>query len=264
MHKILWATTFSADMWETSASRLISTFVEHKIPGKLVAFPEGMDLPEAYSNVEATRLDGDAFLTKFLEVNSAVIPADLGGVAKAPLCKCSPKPLDVHSSRHKLPCVGYWFCRNAFRWLRKVRAAQLAAHMHSISHDIMMWVDSDAFFKKALTEKTVASWFANKYGCVYLKSRRAAIETGVVGYHLKLGGIKIIDKMIERYENGKFRKDRRWDDCVQLEKAISNSSVKAVDLAANVGENSTVIQFSPLGEYLGHDKGLHRRKRVLT
>jgi hypothetical protein len=51
---------------------------------------------------------------------------------------------------------------------------------------------------------------------------------------------------------------------VQLEKAISNSSVKAVDLAANVGENSTVIQFSPLGEYLGHDKGLHRRKRVLT
>lgn len=264
MANILWATTFCKEMWDTSASKLISSFVETKTPGKLVAFTEGMELPPM-PNTEGFRLEHDPFLATFLEKNRNFIPVDCGGTAPEPLCKCSPKPLDVHSKKHKLPCVGYWFCRNAFRWLRKVRSAQLAAHAHKKTHDIMIWVDADSAFLKHTPADVVESWFKKKYGCVYLKNRRTAIETGVVGYHLKLGGIRVIDAMATRYSSGRFRRDQRWDDCVQLMKGIvaAGASVKTADLATDVGPNSTVIQFSPLGEYLTHDKGLHRRTGVL-
>lgn len=263
MAKILWATTFCADMWETSASKLIASFVETETEGKLVAYTEGMDLPTT-PNAEGFRLEGDPFLASFLEKNKAIIPAELGGTAKEPLCRCPRGPLDVHSKRHRLPCVGYWFCRNAFRWLRKVRAANLAAQTYGKDYDIMMWVDSDAAFLKHTPASVVESWFRKMYGCIYLKSKRTAIETGVVGYHLKWGGRVIIEQMAARYSTGKFRKDQRWDDCVQLERGIMAApNVMIKDLAAKVGPNNTVIQFSPLGEYLTHDKGLHRRKGVL-
>lgn len=262
--KILWATTFSKDMWETSAKNLIESFVATQTSHKLVAYTEGMDLPPT-PNAEGRRLEGDPFLKSFLEKNKTVIPEELGGVARPPFCRCDRgKPLDVHSKRHRLPCVGYWFCKNAYRWLRKVRAANLAA-VSNPGFDILMWVDADASFLKTVPPEAVASWFAPNRGCVYLKNKRTAIETGVVGYHLKHGGRQILARTADRYASGKFRKDQRWDDCVQLEKGIAASAgIVTADLATAVGERNTVIQHSPLGEYLGHDKGLHRRTGVLA
>lgn len=260
--KILWATTFSADMWQASAKHLVETFVATGTPGDLVAYTEGMDLPPT-PNAKGVRLEGDTFLSNFLRDNAAVIPEPLGGKAKEPLCRCRSRPLDVHSKQHRLPCVGYWFCKNAFRWLRKVRAAQLAHHSHP-DHDIMIWVDSDATFLKTTPPEVVASWFAPDLACVYVKSRRKAVETGVVGYHLRNGGRKLIDAMADRYASGRFRKDSRWDDCVQLERAMNDAKVKTRDVATDVGPNDTVIQFSPLGPYLGHRKGEHRRTGIIT
>ncbi len=266
MAEILWATTFSKDMWETSASRLVEAFWATRTPGKLVAFTEGMDLPSGM-NCEGHRLEGDPVLKTFLAKNADVIPRELGGVAKAPLCKCPKGPFDAHDTKkHRLPCVGYWFCKNAYRWLRKVVAANLAAEAHP-GHDVLMWVDADATFLKTTPPDVVESWFKAKNhvnGCVYLKNKRTAIETGVVGYHLRHGGRKVLAKLLRRYTTGTFRRDRRWDDCVQLGNAINECrGVFSADLATAVGPNSTVIQFSPLGEYLGHDKGLHRRSGVL-
>lgn len=260
--KILWATTFSADMWEASAKHLVDTFAATGTPGDLVAYTEGMDLPKA-PNVTGHRFEGDTFLTTFLKKNSDVIPVALGGRAREPLCKCRRGPLGVHDKKHSLPCVGYWFCKNAYRWLRKVRAAQLAYQSHP-DHDIMIWVDSDASFLKTVPPEVVASWFAPNLACVYTKSRRKAIETGVVCYHLRNGGRKLIDAMADRYSSGKFRKDSRWDDCVQLERAMNAAKVPTRDVATDVGPRDTVIQFSPLGAYLGHAKGEHRRKGVIT
>lgn len=261
MPKILWATTFSADMWATSASRLIETFVATRTPGQLVAFTEGMDLPST-PNAEGHRLEGDPFLAGFLYDNRRIIPKELGGQAVEPLCKCRKGPLDVHSKHHQLPCVGYWFCKNAYRWLRKVRAGNLAATMFP-DHDILMWVDSDASFLQTVPEDVVASWFGDRVACVYVKNERTAIETGVVGYHLRNGGRRVLAETARRYSSGKFRTDARWDDCVQLENGIKASKQLAVDVATAVGPNATVLQFSPLGPYLGHDKGHHRRTGVL-
>jgi hypothetical protein len=261
--KILWATTFSADMWETSARHLIESYVSTKTPHKLVAYTEGMDLPDT-PNAEGFRLEDDPVLSRFLLKNADVIPKKLGGNAPEPECRCRKGPHRVHDEKkHKLPCVGYWFCKNAFRWLRKVVAANLAAEAHP-DYDVLMWVDADAGFLQHVPPEVVASWFAGKYGCIYLKSRRTAIETGVVGYHLRYGGAAVLQQTLARYVSGRFRRDRRWDDCVQLENGIvAARGVVTKDLATDVGERNTVIQHSPLGAYLGHDKGLHRRTGVL-
>lgn len=260
--KILWATTFSADMWETTAKHLIASYVATGTPHRLVAYTEGMDLPPT-PNAEGRRLEGDPFLARFLAKNADVIPASLGGNAKAPYCKCKSKPLGVHDKKHRLPCVGYWFCKNAFRWLRKVRAAQLAAESH-LDYDVMIWMDADASFLKTATPEVVASWFPPGIGCVYVKNRRDAIETGVVAYHLRQGGRSVVAETAKRYSSGAFRKDKRWDDCVQLMNGIRASGVACVDAATDVGPRNTVLQFSPMGEYLGHVKGAHKAAGILA
>lgn len=260
--KILWATTFSADLWESSGKMLLDSFVATQTPGTLVAYVEGMDVPET-PNVQHYRLDDNPILKTFLERNNDIIPDTLGGSVPAPYCRCRKGPFDVHSAKHRMPCVGYWFCKNASRWMRKPLAAKLASDRHGDNFDIMMWVDADATFLKRIPPETVASWFRNRYACIYLKNRRTAIETGVFGYHWKRGGRKIAEAVLERYTSGKFRRDKRWDDCVQMERGIETARMPALDLANNVGPRNTVIQFSPLAEYLGHDKGKHRRTGAL-
>lgn len=262
--RVLWATTFSPDLWTTSGHRLVETFRDTKTPGTLVCYAEGMDVKET-ENVLCRRLDEDPSLVRFLNKNKDIIPVALGGTVKPPECRCKGGPFDVHSKHHRLPCVGYWFCKNAFRWFRKVLAAHRAAIEFGGDFDVLMWVDSDAAFLQSIPPEVVASWFKPGRGCIYLKNKRTAIETGVVGYHLSDGGRMVLDKLIRRYTGGEFRGDSRWDDCVQLGAAIKavRGKVLCADLATAVGERNTVIQFSPLGPYLGHDKGLHRRTGVL-
>lgn len=263
---VLWATTFSADLYKETGHKLIESFLDTQTEGTLAVFAEGMEAPKG-PNIEGHSLDGSEFLAAFLAANREVIPAELGGSLVAPECRCRRGPFSVHNKKHRLPCPGYWFCRNSFRWLRKVLAAKTAADLYSTTCDVMIWVDSDAFFKQKVTHRIASSWFPPRAGCIYLKNARTEIETGVVGYHLQQGGRKVLSNMLGRYQSGKYRLDPRWDDCHQLGKAVKEAfktkQVRSFDLATRVGENNTVIQYSPLGPYLGHDKGAHRRAGAL-
>lgn len=263
---ILWVTTFSADLWPDSAKLLVKSFRETMTPGTLVAYAEGMDVPPVRgADVLTRRLDKQPVLREFLSNNADVIPASLGGKLPAPECKCPGGPLDVHARTHTLPCVGYWFCKNASRWFRKPLAAHLAAtEFAPKGYTHLIWVDADALFKRAVPPDKVKGWFPPGTGCIYLKSKRDAIETGVFGYDLTAGGDRATAAVLGRYTSGRFRKDYRWDDCVQMELGLQDSGVRAVDLAQDIGPNNTVIQFSPLGRYLDHRKGHHRRTKKLV
>ena len=262
--KVLWVTTFGKDMWEPSARHLVDSFIATKSENGLLAFPEGMDVSPR-ENVDYHRIDNDPFLRDFLRNHSAHIPRHLGGTAKSPECRCRRGPFGPHDKRHKLPCIGYWFCKNAFRWLRKVVALKRTVEKVGTEFDILMWVDSDCFFTQQTTADVVASWFPPKCGCIYMKSKRQHIETGVVGYHLHHGGRKVIEAMAFRYATGLFRGDQRWDDCAQLGAALKTlGDVRSVDVATSVGERSTVVQFTPMGAYLTHDKGRHNRGKVMV
>lgn len=261
--KVLFATTFSADLYEGSAKRLLDTFAATKTPGTLVAYIEGMDLPEE-GNVKIRRLEADPLIPQFLEANRDIIPKALGGDLASPECKCHKGPFDPHYKKHTLPCPGYWFCKNAFRWFRKPLAVKRAIDAFGKDYDAVIWVDSDSEFVRTIPPEVAVAWFRKRYGCVFVRHKRDAIETGVFGYCPKLGGDRIANAVLDRYMSGKFRKDRRWDDCWQMQMGIDDSKVKALDVATNIGPNNTVLQFSPLGKYLAHHKGHHRRTGKLT
>lgn len=263
--RILWATTFSGDLYDVSGKLLLASYASTGTPHMLAIYAEDVQLPDAPAQVCIPISTRDPVLHKFLRDHRSVIPRALGGILGRPECRCKGGPFDVHARKHKLPCPGYWFCKNAFRWLRKVYSAYQAASRFREDYDILMWVDSDTRFLRKVPPEVVAGWFPEKTGCIYFKSRRDAIETGIVGYHLQHGGVKILTALMHRYVSGVFRQDHRWDDCVQLEKALESCpDVRSVDLATDVGPNNTVLQFTPLRDYLTHDKGLHRRTGRLS
>lgn len=208
-------------------------------------------------------LDADPKLSSWLEENRATIPKHLGGDGGG--CVCPGGPHDVHYTKHKMPCIGHWFCRNASRWYRKITSLERALEIvrenpeTSPADWIIVWVDSDCRFRKQVKSSTVEGWLLQT-AFFYHKSRRAVMETGVVGYHLGRGGLDLIDKIVHLYRSKEYLDLARWDDCFVTQRALALlPKVRRVDLASRVGAYSAVIPYSPVGKYIEHLKGRHGR-----
>lgn len=265
---LIWVTSFTQPIYTASGRNLIKTFVQNKIEGQLYAHSEGAIKPrppgmgEYASNVHwKDGLQTDPQLTSWLEANADIIPTDLGGKWKGP-CKC-PNGKNPHAKTHKLPCPGYWFCRHASRWYRKMVALRRTLDDIKPSHypDLrLLWVDADVIFRSnKLTEERVDCWFQG-HDLFYLKGpKRAEWETGVFGIK-GVAGVDYLRKLFLRFSTGKFREDIRWDDCYQSRMTLKSiPTLKAIDLATDASGYSEVVPHSPLGEYMAHLKGVHSR-----
>jgi hypothetical protein len=281
--KVLWVTSCAPDMWDASARELLKSFVSSKSEGKFVLCHEGpMDestVPGLGKNVLVERLDKDEFLNTWLATNADFIPAHLGGNAQEPLCKCPGGPFEPHSKQHKMPCLGHWFNKNASRWFRKIASLLMAVRLHvnpdwedgpgkmAQLYDAVIWVDADCVFKRQVKENIVRGWFKHSGAFFYCKNRRPVLEAGVVGYHLKNGGGKILMAVVNGYNSGNYRNYDRWDDSYVIQKVAfkHQKEMKLVDLAYSVGEHAAVVQHSALGPFITHDKGRHgRRMGIMT
>jgi hypothetical protein len=270
---VTWVTTFEQKMWEASGRHLAESFLDRRVPGRLVCCHEGGPAVAAAvgrlacARLEAVPLDGDEFLRQWLAKNHDVVPQSLGG--GHPGCACRGGPFEPKDKRHRMPCAGAWFCKNASRWFRKVAALRLVGErLHDRRQagdrgggdDVVVWVDADCRFHKAPTTLQVASWFEGGSAVFYLQSRRPVLEAGVVGYWLARGADKILGWMIDCYFSGRYRGMLRWDDSYVLQKALAkNPDVKRVDLAYRVGKHAAVVEHSVLKDFLRHDKGKHGR-----
>ena|SRR3990167_5775367 len=253
--KVLYVTSFARDMYEASGERLISSFASKGVPGKILCFVEGFDLPKKTNRVIERRLDGDPILDSWLVANLDVIPTHLGGRHEG--CQCPGGPLDVHSKMHSQPCVGYWFNRNASRWFRKVVALYRAMDQAA---DVLVWLDSDCFFKKKLPEEQVARTFKSR-AVFYMQSRRRKVlESGIMGFFLDRGGRRFIELTLDRYRSGEFRKHPRWDDCYQWQLTRDkHKDIPSTDIATRASGHADVARHSTLKDFLEHDKGRHGR-----
>lgn len=270
--KVLWVTSFAADMYEPSGKFLIKSFLEKNVTGKLLACLEGAPKDSALiqrgmqnGRILGYDLSQDGLLKDWLERNKDIIPQHLGGSHDGQ-CRCKGGPFDVHSKKHNLPCVGFWFCRNASRWFRKIASLGQALHLsdQGKEFDTFIWIDADCQFLTSIDEKMVSSWFDHgKTDVFYLKHDRPVLEGGVVGYRISQGqsGNAVLDWMGECYIRGTFRGLKRWDDCYVLQKALEKCpQVSRVDLAWKVGDHSAVVPHSSLGKHIEHSKGRHGRK----
>lgn len=257
---LLWVTSFGPDMYAASGRALLDSFVSRRPDGRLLAAVEGLEPASVVRpGVDVLSLDGDPFLVRFLAEQADVIPAHLGGRAPEPHCRCPGGPYGPHDRRHRLPCLGHWFCRNFSRWFRKVAALRLAVRVRPDA-GLVVWVDADCRFRRHVDVATVRrSWFAGDRDVFYLKAGRPVMETGVVGYR-GAGGRAVLERLVDRYRSGRFRSDPRWDDSYQTQEALAESGRPAVDLAWKVGPHAAVVPYSALAAYLEHDKGRHGRR----
>lgn len=267
---VVWVTSFAKDMYEVSGKPLIDSFVATKTEGTLVVayerMPGGAWLPPG---VVGHRLDEDEHLKAWLKRHADIIPKWLGGRHDG-RCRCPGGPYAVHAkNRHALPCVGYWFCRNASRWVRKLPALRAAVgHVNralgGTRDPAVIWLDADCVFQAKVTAQVAQTWFPGDAGVFYHRHKRAVLEAGVVGYRAARGGFDVLGKLWDRYfadADPAFRHDPRWDDCYQLQQAMAAApDVAAADLATGSGAHAAVIEFGPLKGYIGHDKGRHGRK----
>lgn len=259
--RVLWVTTFGTDMFEPSGKPLLQSFVKHQCGHMLVA-TEGVaeeEIKKISPNFLHHELQSDSFLSDWLKANADVIPQHLGGTHDG-VCRCPGGPFDVHDKRHKMPCIGHWFDRNASRWFRKIAAQRAAVAIAELNnYDYLIWVDADCQFKAAPTLDDVKGFFKGKNAAFYLKNRRPIMESGILGFDLRRGGQQLIRDVVECYRSGAFRKMKRWDDSAVYQWFFDRTKLPVVDIAKNVGDHAAVVPHSPLNAFMVHDKGKHGR-----
>lgn len=263
--KVLWVTTCAQDMWAASGVDLATSFGQQGIMGQLLVCIEGRKNKAGewpmFADYNDMNVEDNAFLKTFLKNNADVIPTHLGGEAVEPLCKCAGGPFDPHDKRHKMPCVGHWFNKNAFRWLRKVAAQKIALdRAKEKGFDTLIWLDSDCRFKQPVDDNIVAGWFKHTNAMFYLKNTRPILEAGVMGFDLTKGGDSIIEAVYDMYASGTYRKQKRWDDSAIYQWCVDRAKCPVVDIANSVGAHAAVVPHSPLALFIEHDKGRHGRK----
>lgn len=265
--KILWLTSCAADMWNASGRTLLESFRNSGSDGHMFLTLEGVR-PEALAQdaqLTVYNLTTDPFLRAWLTRNAVRIPRTLGGKAKEPLCKCRRRPLSPHDKAHHMPCLGHWFNKNHSRWFRKIASLAYVDKLYKLQtpereFDAVIWVDSDCIFKKKVTEHHAKGWFMHHKACFYLKSKRPVLEGGIIGYSYAGGAGPLVANIIERYSSGRYANDKRWDDSYQIQLALAETKVDAIDIAYEVGEHAAVVEHSSLSAWLAHDKGRHGRK----
>ena len=257
---VRFATSFNAALFEASGRRCIESFREHNRAWEMRAYIEADepaaldDLARAVEAAGATpiRLDSLPLLSDFLEVARDVIPRELGGEAPEEMFPgTGPQTGDV------------WFRKHMYRWFRKVVALDDAAAGYD---EVLVWLDCDCYCKQPLPLSVLEEGFRGA-GLFHMKGRkRKASETGLVGYDLRVPGVReLIEAMRRHYMSRAFLDWPRWDDAYVLDICRQRPDAPAArDVAGRMGPHADVLENSIFGPYFGHDKGLHSRELGLV
>ncbi|HET8546795.1 MAG TPA: hypothetical protein VFL57_02265 [Bryobacteraceae bacterium] len=257
---LLFVSSFNAALYHASGKALIESFLQSGSEGTLLLCHEdgiGVAIRQC-ATLLTWNLDTSDLLASWIAANHDIIPLHLGGSATP--CACP--AIDAFRG-HAPRCIWGWYNKNASRWFRKIVSLDYARTLPGYS--MIVWLDSDCRFTRALTANTVAGWFGST-AVFYHKSRdRKVVESAVIGFRTTAAGQAFLDHTIERYRSGAFRSFARWDDGYQLQITIEeHPELPCTDLATHAVRGTHVLPTSPAGCYIEHDKGRHGRMRVMT
>lgn len=257
-YPVAFLTSFSPDLLQATGRTLLGSYLACKIDAPLYVChePKGGIMPDfaPWGIKHVYNLDQDEFLRRWLDDNKDIIPRHLGGLAKE--CTC-PDRKRMHGT-HKRGCHYQWMNRNASRWFRKVVCWRYAAKR--IDARMVVWVDSDSVFRRPMPVARVEALFGAA-SVFYCRGRREAPETGVIGFHFEREGRRFIADLCDYYLNKEFRTEERWDDGYIVGRRVVEGAVLCRDVVSmreQVGNEA--IQYTPLRDYITHNKGSHGRK----
>jgi len=251
---MLFVTSFNEIIFKLSGLRLLYTFIEHNIDGKLLICYEDSDntkylnsiIKKKWSKFIFYNLDNYKYLHNFLDENKNLIIEKYGGSKK--------ELYDNH-----------W--NNTFSlWFRKIASLNYALDNFN-KKEYLIWIDADCFFKKHLSNKLIQESFNNTYCFYHLGKWRyvnndKSIESGFIGFKKDMGYV-LLQQVIAEYKDKKFLKYKRWDDGHVMGQIILNSPIKSIDLASDVPKRTTynVIRKCIFKDYITHNKGCHHKLR---
>jgi len=130
---------------------------------------------------------------------------------------------------------------------------------------MILWIDSDCCFLKAVPLAEIEAWFGDESVFFLRGPDRQVLESGIIGFRTDAGGRAVLNSVIERYRSGCFRSDCRWDDGYQFQLAIrENPAVVTTDWGGRAHDEGHVVSGSRLGEFIAHFKGRHKDSGIMS
>jgi hypothetical protein len=258
---ILYVTSFAKDMYKSSGKALINSFIHTKQYGDLLVCYENFNFKDDSSkHIYGFDISKYNYLLKWLENNKDIIPKYLGGTATQ---KLMPKAFTPAN-------------RKASRWFRKIASLYYALNVFvQDKYDIIVWIDSDCYFKQQLPFEIYSKAFQNNAGVFYhLGLKRniddKGVESGFIGFYKKNNGFNFLQQLFDTY-NTEFRKYNRWDDGYIIKMVINNNinlqNIKVNDLIfqeSNSKYERNVLKLGIFGNYIHHNKGIHAKLQILV
>lgn len=254
--RILFVTSFTAEMYSVSGERLVRTFGTTQKSNRLLIATEGMEAVPQTERLLVHDLGTDRCLSSWLARNSDRIPIHLGG--ETAICGC-PNAAKMHTPDHVNGCHWQWMNRNASRWFRKVPSIRAA---FGAGFRYVMWLDSDCFFKRDMPLEFFRSCLGAGH-FFYFRGERPAPETGIMGFDLARGGRHVLGRLLRQYRTRRYLNYERWDDGYQVGVLLDEGLIQGVDMVRGKGLGTAhVMPHTPMWAFVEHEKGAHARKRL--
>ena len=132
--------------------------------------------------------------------------------------------------------------------------------------DMLVWVDCDCNFMNQIEPAKMNEMFEGRdVFYMFGNGRRhtiGAIETGVLGF--KIRGFEAIRNVYNRYVDGSYREEPRWDDSWMFTKEINRETpYTSLDIVRNNITVGDVLGTTKLGTFINHKKGFHHKNKIV-
>jgi len=256
-------TSFNKRLYDATGYRLLKTHRHYEIKEPLLITYEGISQKDIITNDKFIyfNFDNYTYLGEWLENYKNIIPTDLGG--NAPPCKCKIVTRKDMWGSHEFGCAHSEWNRRASQWFRKIAALNYAL---TLNPEKIVFLDCDVMFLRNLPIKLWQGIFAN-FGIIYHQGKYRqrtgnGVESGIIGFSQKGGGFEFLERVINYFNVGAFKQQKRWDDSyafrLVLEKTPKHKMLRR-DLVTIGRRTSHVVNLGLLKDYLRHDKGWHLR-----
>lgn len=254
---MLYVTSFNKHLYKATGRAMVNSFKQMQPDDELLVFTENnLDITE--DNVRCISIDDNEFLNNWLETNKDIIPKIYGGTY---VCRCGPNNTRGFSGGHKESCVESGFKRRASHWFRKVVSWKLSLEQNV---NEFVWIDCDTLFLKPLPEDLILSQLSKCHVRFhYGKSRtvhNSGIESGMILFDIENGADRTINRICERFSNGSFRKEIRWDDAWMITLVAKE---EGIIIRGDMTPKCFVqdpMRVGPFRIYVTHKKGIHWKK----
>lgn len=278
--RVIWLTTCNRRLWEASGERLIRSFLQHQSSQAdqqlwlLYEVDDADDLPSSLRDCSSSPVirlviidyrQYPGLVAYLLQHYSQAVPVEFGG-----------------QGRFYYTTPQGYFRYHAVRFLKKVDALSFAfsellncaaedGESTRIPFASLLWLDCDCFFEKTLPSSELDEALFGENDLVFLKSRRAACESGFLGWRYRperkspdgrpvlCSALSIVQDF---FVSGEFLHYPRWDDgyiwaCL-LPRFREKAGLVYGDIAYDE-KGGHVFPYSRLAGYIAHDKGRHGR-----